>query len=134
VRSGERKIDFPIELRVLDLALPKSADWAFHLDLWQNPYAVARVHGLKPWSPRHMAKMKEVITLAANRYDGFLRWALCSYPNPPDSACRNSQKFNAFWMHRRMLWYSNPVRRQASSVRICQTAIDILPPRWLDSA
>lgn len=33
--------------------LPPPAQWAFHLDLWQNPYAVARVYGVKDWSKRH---------------------------------------------------------------------------------
>jgi len=66
VKSGGKSLDFPIELRVLDRTLPKPADWSFHLDLWQNPYAVARVHGLKPWSAGHMAKMKEVLSLAAD--------------------------------------------------------------------
>lgn len=33
--------------------LPPPAQWAFHLDLWQNPYAVARMYGVKEWSKQH---------------------------------------------------------------------------------
>ncbi|MHC4199062.1 MAG: DUF4091 domain-containing protein, partial [Planctomycetota bacterium] len=41
-------------------------EWSFHLDLWQHPWAVARANNLKPWSPEHWAKMREVLTLAAD--------------------------------------------------------------------
>ena len=32
---------------------PLPADWEFHLDLWQHPYAVARMHQVEPWSDAH---------------------------------------------------------------------------------
>ena len=40
-------------VKVLDRALPAPAEWAFHLDLWQNPYAIARVHNVELWSKEH---------------------------------------------------------------------------------
>lgn len=38
--------------------LPAPEDWAFHLDLWQNPFAIARYYGVKPWSKEHFEKMR----------------------------------------------------------------------------
>ena len=42
-----------ISLEVLPQTLPAAKDWAFHLDLWQHPSAVARVNNVKPWSEEH---------------------------------------------------------------------------------
>ena len=35
------------------LVLPCREDWIFHLDLWQNPWAVARYARCEPWSDEH---------------------------------------------------------------------------------
>lgn len=40
-------------VKVLGRTLPSPAEWAFHLDLWQNPYAIARVHNVELWSKEH---------------------------------------------------------------------------------
>ena len=40
-------------VKVLDRTWPAPAEWAFHLDLWQNPYAIARVHNVELWSKEH---------------------------------------------------------------------------------
>lgn len=52
VQEGERK-QFIYTLEVLPTVLPDVSEWKFHLDLWQNPYAVARYHNVKPWSDQH---------------------------------------------------------------------------------
>ncbi len=46
--------------------LPAPKDWTFHLDLWQNPYSVARVHGVKVWSKEHMDLMRPYMQMLAN--------------------------------------------------------------------
>ena len=33
--------------------MPAPKDWKVHLDLWQNPYAIARVHNVELWSKEH---------------------------------------------------------------------------------
>ncbi|MDO5606849.1 MAG: DUF6067 family protein [Capnocytophaga sp.] len=48
----------PLEVEVIDRILPDVKDWNFHLDLWQNPYAVARYFGFKPWSKEHLEQLK----------------------------------------------------------------------------
>lgn len=48
----------PLEVDVLDRTLPPPRQWTFHLDLWQNPYAVARYHCVTPWSEEHFNKLR----------------------------------------------------------------------------
>lgn len=50
-----------IELKVLDRTLPAPREWAFWLDLWQNPYAVARYHQLPLWSDGHFDAMRPMV-------------------------------------------------------------------------
>ena len=58
IAAGGARVDFPVELEVLPRTLPDPADWTFFLDLWQHPWAVARYHGVKPFSPEHYALMR----------------------------------------------------------------------------
>ena len=47
--SGIEPMRLQLEVNVLDRTLPEPKDWALHLDLWQNPYAVARYYGVPLW-------------------------------------------------------------------------------------
>lgn len=49
-----------VEVEVSRRALPPPAEWKYFLDLWQHPWAVARFHGLKPFSKEHYAAMRPV--------------------------------------------------------------------------
>ena len=51
VNGKDTKYSYTV--KVLDRTLPSPAEWAFHLDLWQNPYAIARVHNVELWSKEH---------------------------------------------------------------------------------
>ncbi|MBR4966686.1 MAG: DUF4091 domain-containing protein [Bacteroidaceae bacterium] len=48
-----KKTKLKYTVQVLDRVLPAPKEWAFHLDLWQNPYAIARVHNVELWSDEH---------------------------------------------------------------------------------
>lgn len=58
VRSNSSQVEFPVALEVLPAILPPPDEWAFHLDLWQHPHAVARWHDVKPWSDEHLALLR----------------------------------------------------------------------------
>lgn len=58
--------DFEVELVVVDQVLPEPSEWAYHLDLWQHPSAVARVHNLELWSDAHFEKMRPIMTMLAD--------------------------------------------------------------------
>ncbi|MDB6126383.1 MAG: coagulation factor 5/8 type domain protein [Verrucomicrobia bacterium] len=49
---------FPLTLEVLPATLPAPPDWKFHLDIWQHPWSIARMHGVKPWSDEHFQVMR----------------------------------------------------------------------------
>ncbi len=55
-----------IELEVLPYTLPAPKDWAFHLDLWQNPYAVARYYEVPLWSKEHFDAMRPIMKMLAD--------------------------------------------------------------------
>lgn len=61
VAQGGRRVEFDVSLDVLPRTLPAPADWAFFLDLWQHPLAVARYHGVKPWSKEHYALLRPLL-------------------------------------------------------------------------
>lgn len=54
-----------MEIEVLDIALKAPSDWSYHLDLWQNPWSVARYHNVEPWSEEHQELMDPLITMLA---------------------------------------------------------------------
>lgn len=58
--------DFEIEIEVVDQLLPEPSEWVYHLDLWQHPSAVARVHNLEMWSNAHFEKMRPVMKMLAD--------------------------------------------------------------------
>lgn len=58
-----QKIDFSV--KVLDRTLPAPADQKFHVDFWQQPYAVSRYYGLKRWSDEHFKALKPYLQLLA---------------------------------------------------------------------
>lgn len=70
--SGE-SVTWGLELEVLGLTLPDVNNWDFVLDLWQNPYAVARVNNISSdqlWSKTHFDAMKphyEMLAAAGQR-------------------------------------------------------------------
>jgi len=59
-------VDLRYELEVVSELLPPPSQWSFHLDLWQNPYSVARYHGVELWSEAHFEAMRPVMKLLAD--------------------------------------------------------------------
>lgn len=64
--DGGYRWTLPLELTVVDEVLPEPKDWKFHLDLWQNPYAVARYNGVELWSKEHFDAMRPVMEMLAS--------------------------------------------------------------------
>ncbi len=56
----------PLELVVADHVLPPASEWTFHLDLWQNPYSVARYENVPLWSDAHFEAMRPVMKMLAD--------------------------------------------------------------------
>lgn len=58
--------EFDISLEVVNKTLPKPADWKFYLDLWQNPYSVARYYRVKLWSKEHWSLLTPLMKMLAD--------------------------------------------------------------------
>jgi hypothetical protein len=58
--------NFRLELEVLPRTLPPPIEWEYHLDLWQHPYSVARMHEVKPWSDAHWELLRPLTQMLAD--------------------------------------------------------------------
>ena len=63
---GQKTQSFKFELEVLPRLLPPGIQWKFHLDLWQNPFAVARVHNVELWSEAHWNALEPLMEMLAD--------------------------------------------------------------------
>ncbi len=64
--NGRGRVRMPFSVEVADHTLPAASEWAYHLDLWQHPSAVARVEGVEVWSDAHFEVMRPVMQLLAD--------------------------------------------------------------------
>lgn len=66
IADGDRQLgEFPLTVEVGKRTLPAPEEWDFHLDLWQNPFAEARLYNVQPWSDEHLEAMKPDMELYA---------------------------------------------------------------------
>jgi len=63
VSKNGSELAFDLTLEVLDMELEEPAQWAFHLDLWQNPYSVARWHHVDCWSAEHLTVLEKYLRM-----------------------------------------------------------------------
>ena len=59
--DGKVLAELPLTVTVKNRVLPDPSEWAFHLDLWQNPYAVARYYNVAPFSQEHFDLMRPIM-------------------------------------------------------------------------
>ena len=58
-------IELTYSIQVIDRKLPDPKAWRFNLDLWQNPYAVARYYQVPLWSDAHFEAMRPIMRMLA---------------------------------------------------------------------
>jgi hypothetical protein len=63
--STAQSITLRISVNVQQPVLPPPQQWSFRLDLWQNPWVVARYYELEPWSEQHKALLARHLKLYA---------------------------------------------------------------------
>ncbi len=56
----------PLQLEVVNQELAAPSEWAYHLDLWQHPSAIARVEKLDMWSDEHFEAMRPYMQMLAD--------------------------------------------------------------------
>lgn len=65
-QSSHRKVgELKVTLNVNERVLPEPKDYAFYLDLWQQPYSVSRYYGVRPWSKEHLELMRPYMDMLA---------------------------------------------------------------------
>ena len=55
-----------VRLQVIDRTLPEPQKWSTNLDLWQNPYSVARYYNVPLWSKEHFDAMRPIMKMLAD--------------------------------------------------------------------
>ena len=78
--KGQKAASLQIELQVIGRSLPAPSAWNFHLDLWQNPYAVARYHNVPLWSKEHFDFMRPVMKLLAGAGQKVITTTIMHHP------------------------------------------------------
>lgn len=59
VKDGKQVLQtLRLTVNVSKHALPSPTAWNFHLDLWQNPFSIARYYRVPLWSDKHLEIMK----------------------------------------------------------------------------
>ena len=84
-----RQHKLPLRLEVVNRILPAPDQWAFHLDLWQNPYAVARYFDVPLWSKEHFDRMRPLMTMLAQAGGKVITASIIEHP-------WNSQTYDPF--------------------------------------
>ena len=67
VKDGSRLLQqLNLEIVVSSRELPVPSEWAYHLDLWQSPFAVARYYQVPLWSQEHLDAMRPLMKMLAD--------------------------------------------------------------------
>ncbi len=61
VVNGDDVASGTIEVEVANVDLPDVREWDFFLNVWMNPAAVARRHGVEIWSDEHFAALRPYV-------------------------------------------------------------------------
>ena len=64
--TGLKPIKLQLQVRVVDRTLTAAQERPFHLDYWQNPYAVARYYEVPLWSDAHFEAMRPLMQMLAD--------------------------------------------------------------------
>lgn len=98
-------LSLPLQLQVADRTLPDPSKWAFHLDLWQNPYAVARYYQVPLWSQQHFDLMRPMMELLAAAGQKIITCSVISRPwngqtfDPFESMIAKMKQIDGSWRY-----------------------------------
>jgi len=73
-------LTLPISLTVGKRVLPEPYYWKFHLDLWQNPFSVARYYNVPLWSQQHFDLMRPIMTQLAQAGQKVITTSIIRHP------------------------------------------------------
>jgi hypothetical protein len=79
-RCDGKSLSIPFVLEVGKRTLPEASKWKFHLDLWQNPYSVARFYNVPLWSKQHFDLMRPIMKLLAEAGQKVITCSIIQHP------------------------------------------------------
>lgn len=56
--TGKTVQQLSLQIHITEQQLPAPKDYQFHIDFWQQPYAVSRVHNVPRWSEAHYEALR----------------------------------------------------------------------------
>lgn len=101
--EGMEPMSLPFEVKVVNRTLPAPQDWKFNLDLWQNPYAVARYYQVPLWSKEHFDAMRPIMKMLADAGQKAITASIMHKPwngqteDPFDSMVTRIRKLDGSW-------------------------------------
>lgn len=103
VHAENSEIVLNLKIKVQKQLLPSPHEWSFRLDLWQNPWVLARYYGVVPWGAEHKALLKKHLKLYAEAGGKFITtyavhspWADITY-RLDESMIEWTKKVNGSW-------------------------------------
>lgn len=105
INCDGKALSLPIQLQVADRVLPAPSEWSFHLDLWQNPYAVARYYDVPLWSQQHFDLMRPLMELLAAAGQKVITCSVISRPwngqtfDPFESMIAKMKQLDGTWKY-----------------------------------
>lgn len=66
INSEKEKVTLKVNVTIQKQVLPNPHDWKFRLDLWQNPWVIAKYFQVEPWSAEHKALLKKHLKMYAD--------------------------------------------------------------------
>jgi hypothetical protein len=86
IYSEKGSTELEVKLKVQGMTLPGPEDWKFRLDLWQNPWVIAKYYHVEPWSEEHKMLLRKHLKLYADAggtfvttYGVYSPWSDASY-------------------------------------------------------
>ncbi|MBQ8062122.1 MAG: DUF4091 domain-containing protein [Bacteroidales bacterium] len=95
----------PFTIEVGKRVLPEPKDWKFHLDLWQNPYSVARYYNVPLWSKEHFDHMRPIMEYLASAGEKVITTSIIQHPwnsqteDPFESMIGKFRSSNGTWRY-----------------------------------
>ena len=92
-------------LTVSKRTLPEPKDWEIHLDLWQNPYAVARYFNVPLWSKEHFDKLRPLMEQYAQAGGKVITTSIMQHPwksqtqDPFESMIVKMKRIDGSWSY-----------------------------------
>lgn len=106
VEDGEKLSEaqkLNVVVKVLPRILPPARQWPFYLDLWQNPYAVARYYNVPLWSKAHFDRLRPIMQMLADAGQKAVTATIMYQPwnaqteDPYDSMVSKTKKLDGSW-------------------------------------